>query len=117
MVDADTIVFENWCASCLYRQRGRISNEVRQLQQLDRQIMKRSRADVQRAMNVGRLREPDFAKFPLRFCRWSRGILKAQVGVAQRDDYIVVAVDMPQSRFAGRHSNIPDPQDGDELRR
>ena len=69
--------------------------------------MKRSCADVQRAMNVGRLREPDFAKFPLRFRRWSRGILKSQVGVTQSDDYIVVSMDMPQSRFAGRYGHIP----------
>src|SRR5207245_5701677 len=76
-------------------------------QQFDRQIMKWSRANVHRAMNVGRLRKPDVAKFPLRFCRWSRGILKPQIRIAQCDDYIVVSVDMPQSRVAGRYGDIP----------
>src|SRR2546427_12904927 len=70
--------------------------------------MKRSRTRVNRAMHISRFGEPHFAELPLCFGRRSGGALKPQVSIGKRDHDVVVPVDMPQSRFAGRNGDIPD---------
>src|SRR5437879_2038545 len=70
--------------------------------------MKRSRADIDRAMSVSRLREPDFAKLPLCFDRRSGGTLKPQISVGKRDHDVVIPVNVPKRRVTRRHSNVPD---------
>lgn len=73
----------------------------------DRQVVKRRRANVHGAMHISRFSKSHFAEPPLCFCQRGGGTLKAQVGVAQGDHYIVVSVNMPQGRFAGRYGDIP----------
>src|SRR2546423_2771504 len=70
--------------------------------------MKRSRADIDRAMSVSRLREPDFAKLPLCFGRRRGGALKPQISIGKRDHDVVIPVNVPEGRVTRRHSNVPD---------
>src|SRR2546421_5835548 len=70
--------------------------------------MKRSRADVYRAMRVGRFGEPDFAELPLCFGRRGDGTLKPQISVGKRDDDVVIPVNVPERGVTGRHGHIPD---------
>ena len=71
--------------------------------------MKRSHADVYRAMNISRLAKPDLAELPLNFggCTADRLDAEARI-VAEGDDDIVVAVYMPECRVAGGYCDIPD---------
>ena len=59
-------------------------------------------------MRVGRCRESNIAKFPLRLERRPTGIFQAQLRIPQSDNDIVVAMNMPKGRFPGRHGDIPD---------
>ena len=71
--------------------------------------MKRRPANIYRAMHVSRLREPDLAELPLALDRFASDSFNTQAHIAERDDDIIVAMNVPERRVAGGHSHIPDP--------
>src|SRR5882762_1024199 len=110
-IDAHALVFEDWLARGRFLQTGRRGRSSRRLEKLDRQIMKRRRPNIYRAMNIGRFAKVDVAELPKDLGGFGANSLDAKARSTQRNDDIVSAVNMPESSIAGGHRDIKDPHE------
>src|SRR5215813_5871930 len=70
--------------------------------------MKRRRADIHGAMNIGRPGKTDLAKLPGPFDRIAAERFYAEIHIAEANHDVVVTVRMPKRRIACGHRHVKD---------